>query len=459
MSHKVDIPRKICYEMLFDVFEKGGYANLVLKQRYRSDLEMSDLDKNFVTAMFYGVITYSFTMDHFINRSAGKKSRKIDANIRILLRMGVWQLLFSRSIPPFAAVNTSVDLAKMMTNPGGVGMVNAVLRSIAEHADTISEEIKTAKFDVRYSLSKEISGLLIKWFGMSKAEDIAASFLEQPETTARVNTLRCNAQSLRKKLEAEGVQVQDGRFASQALRLRLGSKSIEELDAFREGLFMVQDEAAMMASVIADPHPNERIMDMCSAPGGKSCHLAELSDDKAEIISLDIHEGRLALVKQNADRLGLSSIRIDVADAVTLDQVHPEWVGTFDVVLVDVPCSGLGLLKKKPDIRITGNFERIMSLLPLQAEILRKSALFVRPGGALVYCTCTINPDENDGQVDMFLASDNRFAPEDFLGQLPQKLTEVNPRHIDSAGKGRLQLLPDEDGCDGFFIAKMRRKE
>lgn len=459
MSRKVDIPRKICYEMLFEVFEKGGYANLVLKQRYRSDFDMSDLDKNFVTAMFYGVITYSFTMDFFINRSAGKNSGKIDANVRILLRMGVWQLLFSRSIPPFAAVNTSVDLAKMITNPGGVGMVNAVLRSIAKDSDAIIEEIKTAKFDVRYSLSKEISGLLMKWFGKAKAEAIAASFLEQPETTARVNILRSNAQSLREKLEAEGVGVQDGLFAPQALRIRLGSKSIEELDAFRQGLFMIQDEAAMMASVIADPHTKERILDMCSAPGGKSCHLAELSGDQAEIVSLDIHEGRLELVKQNAERIGLSSIKTDVADAVMLDQVHPEWIGTFDVVVVDVPCSGLGLLRRKPDIRITGNFERIMSLLPLQAEILRKSALFVRPGGALVYCTCTINPDENDGQVDMFLASDNLFSPENFASLLPQKLAEANPGHIDSAKKGRLLLLPDGDGCDGFFIAKMRRKE
>jgi 16S rRNA (cytosine967-C5)-methyltransferase len=347
----------------------------------------------------------------------------------------------------------------MITNPGGVGMVNAVLRSIAESVDTISGELGTAKFDVRYSLSKEISGLLIKWYGKQKAEAIAASFLEQPETTARVNLLRCNAQSLREKLEAEGAGVQVGRFAQQALRIRLGSKSIEELVAFREGLFMIQDEAAMMASVIADPKPKERILDLCSAPGGKTCHLAELSGNQAEIVSLDIHEGRLALVKQNADRLGLSSVKIDVADALTLDQERPEWIETFDVVLVDVPCSGLGLLRRKPDIRLTANFERIMALLPLQAEILQKSSLFVRPGGALVYCTCTINPDENDGQVDMFLASNSRFASEDISSRLPQKLMDMNPRHIASAEKGRLLLLPDEDGCDGFYIAKMRREK
>lgn len=459
MSRNVDIPRKICYEMLFDVFEKGGYANLVIKQHYRSDLMLSDLDKNFVTAMFYGVITYSFTIDFYINRSAGAKSGKITAPVRILLRMGVWQLLFSRSIPPFAAVSTTVDLAKIITNPGGVGMVNAVLRSIANDADAILGEIETAKFDVKYSLSKEISGLLIKWYGRKKAESIAASFLLQPETTARVNILRNDSQALKEKLEADGAGVQDGRFASQALRLRLGSKSIEELDAFREGLFMIQDEAAMMASVIADPHPGERVLDICSAPGGKSCHLAELSGDQAEIVSLDIHEGRLALVQQNADRLGLSSVRIGVSDATALDLEHPEWIGKFDIVVVDVPCSGLGLLKRKPDIRLTSNYERIMSLLPLQTEILRKASLFVRPGGILVYCTCTINPDENDGQVDLFLSSDSGFVSESFVKLLPQKLIEINQRHTASAEKGRLLLLPDEDGCDGFFIAKMRRTE
>lgn len=445
--------------MLFEVFEKGGYANLVLKQRYRSESGMSELYKNFATAMFYGVITYAFTLDFFIYRYAGRNSVKIDKNVRILLRMGAWQLLFSRSIPPFAAVSTTVDLAKRITNPGGAGMVNAVLRSIAQDADTIRNEINSAKFDVRYSLSKEISGLLIKWYGRKKAESIASAFLDQPETTARVNTLRCDKLSLREKFEEEGTGVRDGHFAPVALRLSLGSKSIDEMDAFRDGLFMIQDEAAMMAAIIADPKPEQRVLDLCSAPGGKSCHLAELSQDRAEIISLDIHEGRLALVMQNAERLGLKSIKTDVADVIRLDQEHTGWIGTFDVVLVDVPCSGLGLLHRKPDIRLTATYERIMALLPVQAEILQKAALFVRPGGVLVYCTCTINPEENEGQTDRFLASDSGFIYEDFTGLLPEKLEEINPEHTASAKNGKLLLLPDQDGCDGFFIAKMRRKQ
>lgn len=457
MKRKPDVPRKICFQMLYEVFEKSGYANLVLTSALNADSVMNELDRSFVTAMFYGTITRTYTIDHYLFRYLKGKNQKLDGSVRTILRMGVWQLLFSKSIPTFAAVDGMTELAKGVTHSGGVGLVNAVLRAISTDAEMLAEDLKTAKFDVRFSLNKEISGLLIKWYGKEKAEQIAGAFLKEPSVTARVNTLLCTMRILTDRLAAEGVTAEEGFFAPQALRLTGGAKSVDTLSAYRDGLFMIQDEGAMMAAVIADPKPENRILDICSAPGGKTCHLAELTGDKAIISSLDIHENRLELVRQNVERLKITSVTTVAGDATEADRIFADEIAGFDVVLVDVPCSGLGLLSRKPDIRLSASYARIMSLLPLQSEILRNAGKLVRKGGFLLYCTCTVNPDENSGQVDAFLAENLDFVVEDITALLPSKLTDRNPSHRTSAADGRIQMLPDMDGCDGFFIAKMRR--
>jgi 16S rRNA (cytosine967-C5)-methyltransferase len=244
-----------------------------------------------------------------------------------------------------------------------------------------------------------------------------------------------------------------------ALRLNLGGRAVYELPEFREGLFMIQDEGAMLASYLLEPEKGQNILDVCSAPGGKSCHIAELMGDKGRVLALDLYETRLELVEQNQGRLGITCIDTEAADSTKLQEEIPQYLGFFDGVLADVPCSGLGLLLRKPDIRLTMTYEKMQELIIVQARILRQAADFVKPGGTLVYSTCTINPNENDIQADLFLADRTDFEKYPFSDILPEKIAASNPEHVESAANARLQLLPDSDGCDGFFIARFRRKK
>ncbi|MBN1891558.1 MAG: 16S rRNA (cytosine(967)-C(5))-methyltransferase RsmB, partial [Clostridiales bacterium] len=340
--------------------------------------------------------------------------------------------------------------------PGAKSLVNAVLRSVAKEADILRAELESAKPYVRFSLSREIAGLLIKWYGISKAESIASALLGEAKVTARANALRCTRAELKDRLETEGVQSDPGRFSDRSLTLHLNGIPIDSLRAYQDGLFMIQDEAAMMVGILARPRPGQRILDVCAAPGGKSCHMAELSTDDADILALDIHESRLKLIEENAQRLGIKSVRTAISDASDPDRTVVGAPGSYDIVLADVPCSGLGLMKRKPDIRLTSSYDRIMSLLDVQEQILDQSANFVKPGGVLMYSTCTINPDENENRIETFLDRHAQFVPEPLTGDLPVALMSL-PRHVREGELGRLLLLPDDDDCDGFFISKMRR--
>jgi 16S rRNA (cytosine967-C5)-methyltransferase len=222
---------------------------------------------------------------------------------------------------------------------------------------------------------------------------------------------------------------------------------------------MVQDEAAMLAAILMNPKAGWKVLDVCSAPGGKACHMAEKMGDKGRILALDINESRLQMVEENQARLGLTCIDTALADALILSEELAEYKGYYNAVLADAPCSGLGLLLRKPDIRHTMTYEKMNDLLTVQETILDQAALFVRPGGTLMYSTCTINPHENDGQADAFLAKHENFEEYPFDDILPGKTVLRTEAHLAEAKHGRLKLLPDEDGCDGFYIARFRRKE
>lgn len=458
MSAKVDIARSLCFEMLTDVLEKQAYSNIVLQKSLRGT-KLPMQDKNFAAALFYGTITRLYTLDYYLKRNLRKKYDTLDPAVHTLLRMGVWQLLYSRSVPPFAAVNETVKLARHHTNEGGVRLVNAVLRAVSQGVEDGTIDPEQSRFDVKYSLNRELSGCLIKWFGEEKAASIAAAFLGEPSVTARINSMRTTAFDLKSRLEEEGVSAEEGSLYEGALRLSLGGKAVYDLPSFQAGLFMIQDEAAMLAAHILSPKRGQRILDVCSAPGGKTCHIAELMGDEGKILALDLHDSRLEMVEQNQARLGLSCIDTAEADATRLREELPDYIGFFDCVLADVPCSGLGLLLRKPDIRFTMTYARMQELLPVQALILDEAAAFVRPGGTLVYSTCTINPHENGGQADRFLDAHPDFEAYPFDAILPEKPALRNSRHLQSAAEGRIQLLPDDDGCDGFFIARFRRKD
>ena len=431
--------RRTVYEMLYDVFEKEGFSNLVLKE-YEST--------GFVSAMFYGTIQRSVTIDFILGNVCKADVTKMDPVTRTIMRMGAWQILFSDKVPPFASVSTSVDLCKEL-RPQSASFVNAILRKLIRE----NPSVDTFRPDIRVSLKSEIFGILKKSYGRERAVLIGEALLKRPEICIRPNTLKTDRESLKKILISEGVKVKDSDLVQGALKIE--GTDISSLQSFRDGLFFVQNEAAQIASIIADPQEGTDILDCCAAPGGKSTHMAELTDDKARILSLDINESRLDLIKDNYRRLGISSVDTMCADSTDLRSALGQM--RFDLVLCDVPCSGLGLMARKPDIRLTISYDRISELLPRQRLILQNASAYVRPGGVLCYCTCTLNRAENEETIQEFLKDHADFVASDITCNLPSTLIMDENREKD-AHNGMLTLYPDIDGCDGFFICRLERR-
>lgn len=430
--------REICYSILFDCYEKGAFSNLALSK---------DNVDDFVRAAVYGTLTYTYSIDYLIKTYADKDVSTLDPEVRTILRFGVWQIIYSDKVPDYAAVNTSVDLATRHARSAS-GLINAILRKIASLTDDQRDLSSCKSPEAAYSMKSEIYGVIKKSYGKDRAPDIASALLRPAPLAIRTNTLKTTTGALRTRLTLEGFEVSDGAFLDDALIIGFGNETtpISRSEAFREGEFMVQGEGAQLASLIADPKPGMRILDCCSAPGGKSTHMAALAGDNVSITALDVNLSRLDLVEQNAQRLGITGITTKEADSMVFDDEDG-----FDLVLVDAPCSGLGIMGGKPDIRLTITYERIGQIVKKQKDILNNMARLVRKGGTLVYSTCTINKAENEDQVADFLEDHSDFEPFGFDNILPESLKS-------RGSEGMITLLPDTDGCEGFFISRIRRK-
>lgn len=430
--------RELIYSILYDCFEDKAFSNLSLGTEGVDD---------FVRAAVYGTLTYVYSEDYLVKTVSGRDVSSLDPKVRTILRFGVWQIVFSDKVPDYASVNTSVDLAKRHS-PKASGLVNAVLRKVTDLSPEQRDLSTSKSVEAAYSLKPEIYGILKKSYGADKAPSIAKALLFPSPLSIRVNTLKTDKDSLVKALTDEGFEVSPASFMDDAFILKPTGKSpaIEKSRAFVKGWFMVQGEAAQLASVVADPKPDMKILDCCAAPGGKSTHMAALSEDKADILALDINRSRIELIKQNSERLGVQNIRTGEADSSVFDTDE-----MFDLVLCDAPCSGLGIMGGKPDIRLTISYERIMEIKDRQKLILDNISKFVKPGGTLVYSTCTINKGENEDQVNEFLETHTDYELYGFDNLLPSSLKSCE-------SSGMLTLLPDEDGCEGFFIARLRRK-
>ena len=430
--------RELIYSILYDCAEKGAFSNLSLSRGGVDD---------FVRAAVYGTLTYIYSIDYLLKSAGGKEAASLDPEVRTILRFGVWQIVFSDKVPDYAAVNTSVDLAKRHA-ARAQGLINAVLRKIAALSPEERDLSSCKDPGAAFSLKPEIYGLIKKSYGKERAPLIASALLKPSPLAIRVNTLKTDTDMLTNELQLEGFEVMPSSYMPDALIIHPtgDSPSIEKSIAFRNGDFMVQGEAAQLASVIADPKAGMRILDCCSAPGGKSTHMAALAGDKAKITALDINSSRVGLIKENAGRLGVTCIDAKVADSTEFDDE-----AGFDLVLCDAPCSGLGIMGGKPDIRLTISYERIEEIKVKQKQILDNVAGLVKPGGTLVYSTCTINSGENEDQIEAFIGSHPEFETYGFDNLLPERLQS-------RGNNGMLTLLPDEDGCEGFFIARLRRK-
>ncbi len=448
-----DNERELCFLMLYWVYEKDAYSNLVIK---KADKIASSAGKkiDFARAMLYGTLTYTFTIDFLVRHLTKEETESMDPVARTVIRMAVWQIQFGNNIPDYAVVDSSVEITKKY-NQKAAGYVNAVLRKFTDCPEA-KRYLEQFKPGIRVSLKPEIYGILKKDYGKQEALEIGKAFLEPAKLTVRFDLHKIDQKGIIAELKKEGITAVKGSFIPDCVEITGGLNGLENSECFNKYGMFVQGQGAMLASHIAHPRVADKILDCCAAPGGKSTHMAQMCRDDLSIIAVDINEARLKLVRDNCKRLGLTSIETFCADASKINKDDKDSRRSYDIVLCDVPCSGLGLLGRKPDIRDKFTFDELDELLPLQYSILEHASKMVRPGGTLIYCTCTLNTDENENQVETFLSEHKRFHTVPIDKYLPEGL-HMDEERQEKAANGMITLLPHIDKCEGFFICRMER--
>ena len=416
----------------------GAWVNAALKEALRRD-RLDARDAALASFLCYGVIQNRMKLDFYLDQLLTGKRSALHPVALDCLRLGLYQILEMDRIPDSAAVNESVALAKKYCpNPKAAGLVNAVLRAALRQKDSLTAPTGYAE---KYSHPEELIALLKKNLPKGTLEPMLIADNGMPDTAVQVNTLRVTAREALAILEGEGVTAREHHWLPDCLLLS-GTGSLEKLPSFQRGLYYVQDPAAHVSVLCAGlPKEGARVLDCCAAPGGKSFAAAIAMGGKGQIISCDIYDHKRLLLEKGTQRLGLMSITARVQDA---SRFVPEWENAMDCVIADVPCSGLGIIRKKPDIRYK-DLTQIQGLPELQLAILRNQSRYVRPGGVLLYSTCTVLREENEDVVAAFLEENKEFVPEK-LEKLPEKET------------GMFTFIPGQYDTDGFFICKLRRK-
>lgn len=433
--------RETALNALIACRKSGAWPNGALKEYIARD-RLSPRDAALATRLCYGVLQNRNKLDFYLKQLLTGRLKDLHPVVRDILHLGLYQIYELDKVPESAAVNESVTLAKKYCkNPKAGALVNAVLRKAAATKGTLQEPVSYAD---RYSHPDELISLLKANLPKGKLEPMLIADNAAPRTVVQVNTLRISAEKLAERLNREHVSARPHEWMPNCLVLS-GTGSLEQLPAFREGLFYVQDPAAKLSVLCAGlPETGGNALDCCAAPGGKSFAAAIAMGGKGSIVSCDIYPHKTALIENGAARLGLTNITARQQDA---SQVVPEWVGAMDTVIADVPCSGLGIIRKKPDIRYK-NLKELEDLPALQLKILETQASYVRPGGTLLYSTCTVLKRENEDVVSAFLAVHGEFTTE------PLPLPGVFSKNE----TGMLTLIPGEYDTDGFFICRLRRK-
>ncbi|MBQ2670960.1 MAG: 16S rRNA (cytosine(967)-C(5))-methyltransferase RsmB [Clostridia bacterium] len=414
--------REKALKTLYEIEYNGAYSNLALKKSLASDIPPQD--RSLITTLVYVTLDKKITLDYIIQKHSKLKLKKISKYILIILRMGIYQLKFMDKIPESAAVNESVKLAKRYGHGASAGFVNGVLRNAAKTEIEYPTD-KTEYLSVKYSFPKEICQKWINDFGYDFTEEMLKAFSEPSRLTLRPNTLKTTSDELLVKLSEKGVKaaIADGYITAEGF-------DIAHDELYKTGFYTVQDAAAMAASRVLAPNAGDTVIDMCAAPGGKTTHMAELMENKGKIYAFDVHEHKIDLIRKNAERLGITIIEAQIGDG---QQYNKEFAETADKILCDVPCSGLGIIRRKPEIKY--NREDTSGLPEIQRAILDNAAKYLKPGGEIVYSTCTIEKEENEQVTGGFLRDNPDF----------EKLTEKT-------------FYPHIDNTDGFYICKMRRE-
>ena len=446
---------------------QGGYADVVV-DRLLSQNPLESRDRRLFTEVVYGAVRRMRTLDAVIDALAKKSALGQPPNLRVVLHVGLYQILFLDHIPSSAAVDTTVELAKGNGLAGLAGFVNGLLRRLVRELEavvgdeSVEEDSDDGKNDALFRLMPPIADvvgrlgmgysfpdwLVALWvgqFGVEETELLCEWMNQPPHLDLRVNGRRGSVEALEQRLGMLDVVVSRIPGVPMGLRLSHSPGPIQEMPGFVEGEWMVQDASAQLVGYLVDPQPGEVVADLCAAPGGKSVHLAELMGDGGRVIALDKTGSRLKKVRQNYDRIGITSIELLEGDAREVRT----WDGRCDRVLVDAPCSGLGTLNRHADARWRQSPESIEALVVLQGEILASAARWVKPGGRLVYSTCTLHPAENEGVVRSFLAQHPEWAID--------RVSESNPVFPLVGAEGWIRVVPHQQDMDGFFMVRLKR--
>lgn len=451
----IDKAREVALKILYKIDVDNAYSNIVLDEMINQNKnKLNEKDIGLISEIVYGVTTWRLTLDTIIKKYSKIRLKKISPWILNILRMSIYQIVFLDKIPKSAAVNEGVNLSKRYGHKSSSGFVNAILRRVTKQD---YEELFNIEKNVEERISKTYS--IPEWIiqelkqeGMeiNKIEDICKNSNIRPKVSIRVNTLKTTKEKLKNRLLEKQINVEDGILEDFLILDK--AKNIENMKEFKDGLFTVQDEAAGLTALILNPKKEEKILDACSSPGGKTTYIAQIVDNNAEIEAWDLHESRIKLVEQNANRLGIDIIKTKVNDATKYKE---EYFEKFDKILLDVPCLGLGVLKRKPDIKWQRNQDDINTISKIQYEILNICSNYLKQGGELVYSTCSILNSENKEIIFKFLENNSNFKIKEI--EILQDKNKTNNYFKKYIVDNKFIQVYQNEKTDGFFICKLKK--
>ncbi|WP_077211476.1 16S rRNA (cytosine(967)-C(5))-methyltransferase RsmB [Bacillus dakarensis] len=447
MSRKGNV-RESALTLLETIEKNQSYSNLLLNNTIKKN-EIDPKDIGLLTELTYGTLQRKMTLDYYLQAFI-KKGRKIDDWVRQLLRLTLYQMIYLDRIPDRAAIYEAVEIAKKRGHKGIASMVNGVLRSIQREGipslDNIGDRAERISIETSHPLW--LVQRWIKQFGFEKTKEMCEINLTAPLQTARVNTTKISRDECLALLRDEGYEVEESPIIPEAIKCLRGN--LANSKAFREGYITIQDESSMIVAYALGVEKDEKVLDACAAPGGKSTHIAEKLQNSGEVISLDLHEHKVKLISENAIRLGLSNISTNAMDSRKVQEHFQK--ESFDRILIDAPCSGLGVMRRKPDMKYTKKEEDVTNLSQIQLSLLESITPLLKKDGIVVYSTCTVDREENDDVIKLFLEQHGEFEGDRTLKErLPEA---VRPLAEDFS----LQILPQDFGSDGFYIACLRKK-
>lgn len=447
--------RQLAWYVLDHIESEDAYANLALMRILR-DNPSNQREKAFCTELVYGTMRHRLTIDYILGRLLSRPFVSLNRSVKNILRLAIYQLVHLPGIPPRAVIHSAVEQVKYSKFSKLAALTNGVLRNYLRQKDNIvfpaKERDPAFYYSIMYSMPLWIVERWLAAFGPEITEDILQVSNERPPWTIRINRCwtddPCQARTL---LAAEGIETEAGLFLSEAANLLEMPAVLEEMPSFSQGKFFIQDESSMLVPHLLAPIPGELIFDLCAAPGGKSTHLAELMNNRGRVLAVDDHPHKVELIAENARRMNLDCVQPILGDA---RHFQPDLDREADGVLVDAPCSGTGVFRRRVDAKYRKRLQDIKELVNLQRDILNQAAKIVKPGGRLIYSTCTLEYEEDEGQIEWFLAQHPQFEVEDYQCFLPDKIKTflVDPK------RPWAKILPISGGGDGFFMCRLKRR-